>query len=66
MNNVAPWNECDKSRQTELIQMWKRKWQWQSSVEDILEHCDNTSPPWEAVRLIGHRGSGKTSRPVLH
>ena len=65
LNEVTPWIECDLSRQKELIQFWRKRWQWKSSVEEILEHCNSTSPPWEAIRLIGHRGSGKTSRPVL-
>ena len=32
---------------------------------DKLVETSSDSPPWESVRLIGHRGSGKTARPVL-
>jgi len=27
-------------------------------------NLDN-APPWQAVRLIGHRGAGKSPRPVM-
>ena len=65
LSEEAPlWKECDKSRRMELVKWWKNKWRWDYEISDIL---DNTakSPPWQSVRLIGHRGSGKTSRPVL-
>jgi hypothetical protein len=64
-SNVTPWSECDVQRKTELIEMWKDKWQWGESTAAILERSSDASPPWEAIRLLGHRGSGKTSRPVL-
>jgi hypothetical protein len=62
---VVPWSECDTARKTALVDMWKTKWQWSDSTASILERSSNASPPWEAIRLLGHRGSGKTSRPVL-
>lgn len=64
-NETVPWAECDLQRRSELVEMWRKKWMWENSVSDILENSKNTSPPWEAIRLIGHRGSGKTSRPVI-
>ena len=36
------------------------------ATEDILKRSEDATPPWAAPRLIGHRGCGKTSRPVLH
>ncbi len=63
--HVLPWSDCDVQRKTELIDMWKEKWQWSDSTSAILERSSDASPPWEAIRLLGHRGSGKTSRPVL-
>ena len=45
--------------------MWRKKWQWENSRDSILEHAKGATPPWESIRLIGHRGSGKTSRPVF-
>ena len=62
---TAPWAECDTQRRTELVEMWRKKWQWEESTSSILQRSQKASPPWEAIRLIGHRGSGKTSRPVL-
>ena len=62
---VPLWGECDETRRIELISMWKESWNWQKSVDEILQSASNSSPPWQASRLIGHRGSGKTSRPVI-
>ncbi len=62
---VCPWSECDQERRNELIAMWRKKWQWEKSHDSLLEQSVGASPPWESVRLIGHRGSGKTSRPVF-
>ncbi len=64
-SETTPWSECDASRRTELIGMWRKKWKWEQSVSSIREKSTAASPPWESIRLIGHRGSGKTSRPVL-
>ena len=61
---VSPWIECSVSRKHELISMWKARWNWNIDVDKLVK--DSTiSPPWQSVRLIGHRGSGKTARPVL-
>ena len=62
---TCPWAECDDERRRELVTMWRKKWQWENSRDSILEHAKGATPPWESIRLIGHRGSGKTSRPVF-
>lgn len=60
------WKECDESRKRDLLTYWRKKWNWQKSVDALLEFENQTgSMPWEIVRMIGHRGSGKTKRPVL-
>ena len=65
-NDAAPWMECDRARKRELLTYWKQKWQWNSTVEDLLDFEEkNGSMPWQIVRMIGHRGAGKTKRPVL-
>lgn len=64
-NDTSPWGECDHERRRELVGMWRKRWQWERSHDSILEQSLGASPPWESIRLIGHRGSGKTSRPVL-
>jgi hypothetical protein len=63
-SEVPTWLECDNQRKLELINLWRNKWQWQQESEDILSNCQD-SPPWQSIKLIGHRGSGKTSRPVI-
>ena len=61
---VPKWNDCDKQRKLELTKMWQNKWNWDIDIAKTEFNCEN-SPPWQAVRLIGHRGSGKTQRPVM-
>ena len=63
---IIPWHEADASRRRELLSYWKSKWNWQPSVDEMLtQSMTSQSMPWEFVRMIGHRGSGKTQRPVL-
>ena len=63
---VTPWMECDVSRKRELLTYWRQRWQWKTSVDDLLTFEEtNGSMPWHIVRMIGHRGAGKTKRPVL-
>lgn len=63
---ITPWHEADASRRRELLSYWKSKWNWQPSVDEMLtQSMASKSMPWEFVRMIGHRGSGKTHRPVL-
>ena len=66
-SDVTPWIECDAARRTELMSMWSKRWSWREAARPAFnpELKDASSPPWQAVRLIGHRGSGKTSRPVF-
>ena len=38
---------------------YRKKWKWQTSVEDLDDLASATTMPWEVPRLIGHRGTGK-------
>lgn len=64
---VTPWIDCDLQQRKDLVDMWSKKWAWSAleRPEFNIPLGDASSPPWQAVRLIGHRGSGKTSRPVI-
>ena len=65
-SEVVPWMECDASRRRELLTYWRTKWNWSKSVDELMaDEEQKGSMPWEFVRMIGHRGSGKTKRPVL-
>lgn len=65
-SEVVPWMECDESRKRELLTFWRTKWNWSKSVDELIAYEKGKgSMPWEIVRMIGHRGSGKTKRPVL-
>lgn len=67
MKQTTPtWEACDASRRRLLVDEWRKRWQWTETTEEILKRSEGATPPWAAPRLIGHRGCGKTSRPVLH
>ena len=61
LNDETPgWHECDKTRKLELIKYWRKKWNWNYSVDELIEKSTIT-PPLQTPKIIGHRGSGKTS-----
>ncbi|NCG42120.1 MAG: hypothetical protein GWO84_01060 [Euryarchaeota archaeon] len=62
---VPTWEDCDDARRKHLVSMWKETWNWKKTVDELLQDASGSSPPWQVPRLIGHRGSGKTSRPVI-
>ena len=59
------WVDCDTDRRRALVEEWRKRWNWTGSVDELLEASKGATPPWSAPRLIGHRGCGKTARPVL-
>jgi glycerophosphoryl diester phosphodiesterase len=64
--DTPTWEACDASRRRLLVDEWRKRWYWSEATDDILKRSEDAAPPWAAPRLIGHRGCGKTSRPVLH
>ena len=65
-SEVTPWSECDETRRKELVDYWRKRWSWRHSSEHYLNTASETSPVWNAVRMIGHRGAGKSPHPVLN
>jgi hypothetical protein len=63
--HVPRWSECDTARRRALIGEWSKRWKWEEDGEATLKRFQNATPPASAPKMIGHRGSGKTSRPVL-
>jgi len=62
-NEVPEWKDCDSDRKQLLIESWNKRWNWDIDVKELVEQSVE-SPPWQSVRLIGHRGSGKTGKPL--
>ena len=61
---VSPWRELNDSEKKSQVESWRKQYQWRRSADDILA-VSNGRLPWEAVRVIGHRGCGKVARPVM-
>jgi len=64
-SDVPMWSQCDAERRRTLLEEWRLRWRWKADVASLLSNHDGATPPASAPRLIGHRGSGKTERPVL-
>ena len=65
-NETPTWAEADASRRHALVSEMRKRWRWNMNVDELLARYDGATPPSYAPRLIGHRGSGKTERPVLN
>ena len=65
-NEIPTWAEADQSRRHTLVSQMRTRWRWDATVEEVLSQHAGATPPTYAPRLIGHRGSGKTPRPVLN
>ena len=63
-SEATPWHELDSSGKREILQFWREKWSWSKPLDKLVEESNGPSMPWESVRLIGHRGCGKTPRPL--
>lgn len=66
VRETPTWAESDPERRRTLVEGWRKRWHWTESTEDVLSRFSGATPPVAAPRLIGHRGSGKTARPVLN
>lgn len=64
-SELTPWHEMNKTEQEVVVGNWRKRYEWKKSMDELLSDCTQTSMPWEAVRLIGHRGCGKTPRPIF-
>lgn len=62
--DVSPWCELNDSEKQSQVETWRKQYQWQRGADEILADS-NGELPWEAVRVIGHRGCGKVARPVM-
>ena len=59
-NNKTPWHELNDSERKEQISEWRKKWSWQTSLEELSDQSSSTSLPWQSTRMLGHRGCGKS------
>jgi len=55
----APWDEISDNERKVVVEGWRKRWSWSASSEDLERITSANTLPWEAPRLIGHRGVGK-------
>ena len=59
--SLSHWHEMNDAERRDFLDSWRKRWQWGRSLDEL---CNDAAPermPWEASRLIGHRGAGRTS-----
>lgn len=64
---VAPWHELGAEDHRRHLKAWRKRWGWRRDLDELMADVGEagSTMPWEAVRMVGHRGAGKTPRPVL-
>ncbi|MDP6906880.1 MAG: glycerophosphodiester phosphodiesterase family protein [Candidatus Thalassarchaeaceae archaeon] len=58
---VSPWRELSDLERRSFLANWRKKWQWDREIDELVEDSGANRMPWEISRLLGHRGSGKNS-----
>mgnify|MGYP001347779015 FL=1 len=58
--DVSPWSELSIPEKKQFLENWRKKWMWERDVDTLMSESNGSSMPWEACRIIGHRGSGRT------
>ena len=64
IEEVEPWHLKSAKEQTRQMKEWSERWKWTRTVDDLMAQSSDDRLPWEVVRVIGHRGSGASSRPL--
>ena len=56
---VTPWYELTDIERRGFLSLWRKRWNWERDIDELAGDASTRTMPWEACRLIGHRGSGK-------
>ena len=57
---VSPWHELSDGERRSLLGGWRSRWRWGRTLDELVSDSGPDRMPWEAVRIVGHRGSGRT------
>tara|TARA_B110000263_G_scaffold160862_1_gene139885 strand:- start:307 stop:1443 length:1137 start_codon:yes stop_codon:yes gene_type:complete len=60
--NISPWHELSENERKTFVENWSRRWLWEREMNALLKETSESSLPWEASRIIGHRGTGKSHK----
>jgi hypothetical protein len=62
-SNVTPWHELSPSQRRAHLSVWRKNWCWEKSLDELFDISNSNRLPWEVVRMVGHRGTGKNILP---
>ena len=54
------WHEMGDGERRAILSRWRERFAWRRDLDSLVADSSGVSMPWEAVRIIGHRGCGKT------
>ncbi|MBT4059860.1 MAG: hypothetical protein HOE69_06100 [Euryarchaeota archaeon] len=57
-----PWREMTIENRKDFLSMQRKQWKWRRSIDELMASSNDNQIPWEVPRIIGHRGTGKTSQ----
>ena len=57
---VSPWHELSDGERRSLLDGWRTRWLWGRTLDELVSDSGPDRMPWESVRIVGHRGSGRT------
>ncbi|DAC12010.1 MAG TPA: hypothetical protein D7H86_06650 [Candidatus Poseidoniales archaeon] len=60
-NSSVRWSDLSDKEKIQQLEVWKMRFGWQNSTQKMLLESKGEIP-WQAVRLIGHRGCGRSPR----
>ena len=63
-DEVEPWHLKSAKEQVRQMKEWSERWKWKRPLDDLMAESSDDRLPWEVVRVIGHRGSGASNRPI--
>jgi len=56
---VTPWHELTNIERRGFLSLWRKRWNWERDIDELAGDASSNTMPWEACRLVGHRGCGK-------
>ncbi|HIO94256.1 MAG TPA: hypothetical protein EYN46_02745 [Candidatus Poseidoniales archaeon] len=58
---IPHWHEMGDGERRAILSRWRKRFTWHRDLDSLVADSSDISMPWEAVRMMGHRGCGKTS-----
>ena len=58
-SELPQWHEMSDAERQQTLSGLRKRFGWKRDLDDLIADSSCETMPWEAVRIIGHRGCGK-------